>query len=60
MRLLSTILALVALITPALAQFQFFEHMFGGQQEHQPQNAGSDSAWYQQNYEAGKHTTTAL
>lgn len=40
---------------PAAAQFQFFEHMFGGQQHHQqqPQNAGSDSAWYQQQYEAG-------
>jgi hypothetical protein len=28
----------------------------GGQQQqrHEPQNAASDSNWYQQNYEAGK------
>lgn len=53
----SIILALISilLIVPASAQFQFFEHMFGGggQQQQQPQNAGSDSAWYQQQYEAG-------
>lgn len=45
------------LVLPAAAQFQFFDNMFG-QQQHQhrePQNAGSDSAWYQQQYEAGKH-----
>ncbi|KAK3117451.1 Long chronological lifespan protein 2 [Teratosphaeriaceae sp. CCFEE 6253] len=44
--------ALLLLILPVNAQFQFFEHMFGGQQQQQqPQNAGSDSAWYQQQYE---------
>jgi hypothetical protein len=37
------------------AQFQFFEQMFGGQQQQQqPQNVASDSNWYRQNYEAGK------
>lgn len=43
------------LILPASAQFQFFEQMFnqGGQQQQRPQNAGSDSAWYQQRYEDG-------
>jgi hypothetical protein len=49
--------ALLLLILPTTAQFQFFEHMFGGNQHHQqqqkPQNMGSDSAWYQQQYEAG-------
>ncbi|GAB7342801.1 hypothetical protein MBLNU457_g0935t2 [Dothideomycetes sp. NU457] len=37
-----------------MAQFGMFEEMFGGHghhQQHQPQNAGSDSAWYKQNYE---------
>lgn len=40
--------------TSAVAQFGMFEEMFGGHghhQQHQPQNAGSDSAWYKQNYE---------
>ena len=43
--------------TVALAQFQFFEQMFQGhghqQQQQQKQNVGSDSVWYQQQYEAG-------
>ncbi|OQO13860.1 Long chronological lifespan protein 2 [Cryoendolithus antarcticus] len=45
--------ALMLLILPAAAQFQFFEQMFnqGGPQQQQPQNAGSDSGAYQQNYE---------
>ncbi|KAF2153533.1 long chronological lifespan protein 2 [Myriangium duriaei CBS 260.36] len=60
MQFLSIILALWALATPALAQFNFFDQMFGGggeqhhqgHQHQQPQNAASDSAWYKQNYEA--------
>ena len=43
----------------AQAQFQFFEQMFQGQQQHQqqgqqPQNVGSGSEWYQQTYQEGK------
>ncbi|KAK3679767.1 Long chronological lifespan protein 2 [Recurvomyces mirabilis] len=54
MELLNFLLSFLLLALPATAQFQFFEHMFGGQQQQQqsPQNAGSDSAWYQQQYEA--------
>jgi hypothetical protein len=53
----TTTLALLVFILPVSAQFQFFEQMFnqgGHQQQQQPQNAGSDSAWYQQRYEDGK------
>jgi hypothetical protein len=49
--------ALLVFILPVSAQFQFFEQMFnqgGQQQQQQPQNAGSDSAWYQQRYEDGR------
>lgn len=59
MNLLSLLLSSFLLILPATAQFgNIFEQMFqggGGQQQHQqaPQNAGSDAAWYQQNYENG-------
>ncbi|KAK4565854.1 Long chronological lifespan protein 2 [Recurvomyces mirabilis] len=55
MEFLNLLLCFLLLALPATAQFQFFEHMFGGQQQQQqsPQNAGSDSAWYQQQYEAG-------
>ena len=52
----SLISALLVFILPVSAQFQFFEQMFnqgGHQQQQQPQNAGSDSAWYQQRYEDG-------
>jgi len=55
--LLQTLISALLFILPASAQFQFFEQMFnnGGQQQQQqqPQNAGSDSAWYQQRYEDG-------
>jgi len=57
MLLQSLISALLVFILPVSAQFQFFEQMFnqgGHQQQQQPQNAGSDSAWYQQRYEDGK------
>ena len=50
------LLAILSLTTLATAQFQFFEHMFNGDQhgqQQQPQNTGSDSVWYQQNYERG-------
>ncbi|GAB7330657.1 hypothetical protein MBLNU13_g02224t1 [Cladosporium sp. NU13] len=50
----SLISAVLVFILPVSAQFQFFEQMFnqgGHQQQQQPQNAGSDSAWYQQRYE---------
>jgi len=54
MKLITSILSLVLFATSAMAQFGFFEDMFGGHGGHhqqQPQNAGSDSAWYKQNYE---------
>ena len=42
------------------AQFQFFEQMFGGQQQHhqghqhqEKQNVASDSEWYQRTYDGG-------
>jgi hypothetical protein len=43
-------------IAGANAQFQFFEQMFQGGQQHQqqaPKDVPSDSGWYQQNYDAG-------
>jgi hypothetical protein len=55
----SLLSALLVFILPVSAQFQFFEQMFnqgGQQQQQQPQNAGSDSAWYQQRYEDGRIT----
>ncbi|TKA24625.1 Long chronological lifespan protein 2 [Salinomyces thailandicus] len=44
---------LLLLINPAAAQFQFFEQMFnpGGGAPHAPQNAASDSSWFQAQYE---------
>ena len=54
--ILTLTISLALLILPTTAQFQFFEQMFGGgggQQQQQPQNMGSDSAWFQQQYEAG-------
>ena len=57
MRIQMLVSALTLLFIPAYAQFQFFEQMFGGagghHQQAQPQNMASDSAWYQQQYEAG-------
>lgn len=47
---------LLLLVTPVLAQFNFFGNMFGGQQHQEPQNMGSDSEWYQQNYDGGEST----
>jgi hypothetical protein len=55
----SLLSALLVFISPVSAQFQFFEQMFnqgGQQQQQQPQNAGSDSAWYQQRYEDGMNS----
>jgi hypothetical protein len=54
MLLQSLISALLVFIIPVSAQFQFFDQMFNRQQPQQPQNAGSDSAWYQQRYEDGE------
>jgi hypothetical protein len=53
--ILTLTISLFLLVLPTSAQFQFFEHVFGGggHQQQQPQNMGSDSAWYQQQYEAG-------
>ncbi|KAF2725169.1 hypothetical protein K431DRAFT_336223 [Polychaeton citri CBS 116435] len=54
MQILVLFSTVVLLILPSVsAQFQFFEQMFqqGGGQQGQPQNAGSDSVWYQQRYE---------
>jgi len=49
-----TILLLLALCFSVSAQFQFFEQMFGGGQQHQePQNMPSDSSWYRENYANG-------
>ena len=45
------------LAAPAVAQFNFFDQMFGGgheQHHQQPQNMPSDSVWYKQQYEAGE------
>ncbi|KAF2483337.1 hypothetical protein BDY17DRAFT_324081 [Neohortaea acidophila] len=55
MHLPALLTALFLFLLPASAQFQFFEQMFnqgGQQQQAQPQNMGSDSVWYQQQYEA--------
>ncbi|THX84617.1 hypothetical protein D6D04_02372 [Aureobasidium pullulans] len=52
---LSILFATLLFILPALAQFQFFDQMFNQQQQQQqPQNAGSDSLWYRQQYDAGE------
>jgi hypothetical protein len=60
MLLQSIISALLVFILPVSAQFDFF-NMFnqGRQQQQQPQNAGSDSAWYQQRYEDGENYLVA-
>ncbi|TIA34168.1 hypothetical protein D6C78_07046 [Aureobasidium pullulans] len=51
---LSILFTTLLFILPALAQFQFFDQMFNQQQQQQqPQNAGSDSLWYRQQYDAG-------
>lgn len=59
MQPLQILLGMTFCLTPAMAQFQFFDQMFGGgpghHHEQQPQNAASDSAWYKQNYEAGEY-----
>lgn len=52
--------AFLLLATVAQAQFQFFEHMFGGgggprqarQEDHQ--DGPSDSSWYEDRWENGK------
>jgi len=61
MLLQSVISALLVFILPVSAQFDFF-NMFnqGRQQQQQPQNAGSDSSWYQQRYEDGKNHSVAF
>ncbi|TIA03866.1 hypothetical protein D6C82_01462 [Aureobasidium pullulans] len=52
---LSILFTTLLFILPALAQFQFFDQMFNQQQQQQqPQNAGSDSLWYRQQYDAGE------
>ncbi|EDU42515.1 long chronological lifespan protein 2 [Pyrenophora tritici-repentis] len=63
--LLTTVL-LTLLTTPALAQFGFFDQMFGGgggqQQGHhhhheqEAQNVRSDASWYQSQYEGAQCT----
>ncbi|KAJ9660600.1 Long chronological lifespan protein 2 [Coniosporium apollinis] len=50
--LLDLFLLILSFALTASAQFQFFEQMFShGQQQQQPQNTGSDSAWYRQTYD---------
>merc|ERR1712111_296297 len=54
MHLLNILTPLLFLVLPATAQFQFFEHMFGGGgggPQQPTQNAASDSSWYQAQYE---------
>lgn len=56
---LKALWALLLLASVAQAQFQFFEHMFGGgsqQERAQPdsQNVPSDSSRYQRQWESGK------
>ena len=57
MQLLHPVLqVLLCLIAPTIAQFQFFEQMFGGgggQQQQAPQNVRSDSSWYEGNWKDG-------
>ncbi|KAJ9639973.1 Long chronological lifespan protein 2 [Coniosporium tulheliwenetii] len=49
---LDLFLLILSFALAASAQFQFFEQMFShGQQQQQPQNTGSDSAWYRQTYD---------
>ncbi|OXV09070.1 hypothetical protein Egran_03167 [Elaphomyces granulatus] len=47
--------ALLLFLSAARAQFQFFEQMFGGQQQehHQPEqhDVPSDSSWYQRTWD---------
>jgi hypothetical protein len=55
----ATLWALVLLVSVAQAQFNFFEHMFGAnqqQQQHQQgsQNVPSDSGRYQNMWRQGK------
>jgi len=58
MRVLALLMSFALFALPTFAQFQFFEHMFqNGHHEQAPQNAGSDSAWYMQNYENGMGST---
>ncbi|KAH8702286.1 hypothetical protein BGW36DRAFT_405094 [Talaromyces proteolyticus] len=54
--------SLFLLMTAVQAQFQFFEQMFGGNQQHGhqgEQEAASDSSWYQRTWE-GAHCTRYL
>ncbi|KAL4801576.1 hypothetical protein BDV18DRAFT_74128 [Aspergillus unguis] len=55
--LLRSLGALLLLVSVAHAQFQFFEHMFGGGQERQQntqQNVPSDSSRYQSMWEGAR------
>ncbi|KAE8829636.1 hypothetical protein PTNB73_06397 [Pyrenophora teres f. teres] len=69
MSILLTTILLTLLTTPTLAQFGFFDQMFGGnggqqqQQGHhhhheqqEAQNVRSDSSWYQSQYEGAQCT----
>lgn len=59
--LLRTALLGLLFFTTAQAQFQFFEQMFGGGQQHHESsghggNVPSDSAWYQNAYNGGVYS----
>jgi hypothetical protein len=58
LRFLASVLLLVVSVN---AQFQFFEQMFQGGQQHQqhqaPKDVPSDPSWYQQNYDSGMNST---
>jgi len=63
-RLLVAVLSLLCFADLGFAQFQFFDNFFGGQQQQQQsqekQNVASDSAWYRQTWESGRHLTILL
>jgi hypothetical protein len=63
LRSASAIWAILLFITATHAQFQFFENMFGGGQQHQfheQQDVASDSSWYQRTWDGGMFAKIAL
>lgn len=62
LNLIKPLWALLLLASVAQAQFQFFEHMFGGggggqrqaRQQAEPHDGPSDPSWYQNEWENGK------
>lgn len=57
----SAFLSILFLLPAVTAQFQFFGDFFGHQgqqqgQQQERQNVASDSNWYRQTWESGKHS----